>query len=229
MEVKRKNFAKLIDHTAVKIDATEEAIKKVCEEAKQWGFGAVAINSSYLPLAKRFLGDTGIKLVSTVSFPFGCALTESKVHEARSAIEKGADELDMVMNLGKFKSKDYEGVREDIKVVVENAKKYGSKFDKKIIIKVIIEAPLLSKEEIQIASKIVKEAKADFVKTSTGFGPRGTTPEDVKLIRNAVGKDMGVKAAGGIRNFEGALKMIEAGANRIGASHSIEMVKGWHP
>ncbi|MEM0006788.1 MAG: deoxyribose-phosphate aldolase [Candidatus Bathyarchaeia archaeon] len=203
----------MIDSTLVKATATKTEVEKLCSEAVQYEFGCVVVNPTYVKLAASLLEGTGIKVCSTVGFPFGVTLPEVKALEAIKAIEDGACELDMVVNLGALKSRDYELVRQDIRAVVDVKRLF-----KDIIVKVIIETPLLTTEEKIAACKLVKEAGADFVKTSTGLFGGGATVEDVRLMRQIVGKDMGVKAAGGIRSYADALAMIEAGANRIGTS-----------
>ncbi|MEM3617657.1 MAG: deoxyribose-phosphate aldolase [Candidatus Bathyarchaeia archaeon] len=209
----KKQLAKLIDSTLVKATATKTEVEKLCWEAIQYGFGCVVVNPTYVKLAASLLEGTGIKVCSTVGFPFGVALPEVKALEAIKTIEDGACELDMVVNLGALKSGDYELVRQDIRAVVDIKRLFRN-----ITVKVIIETPLLTTEEKITACKIVKEAGADFVKTSTGLFGGAATVEDVKLMRQVVGKDMGVKAAGGIRTYADAVAMIEAGANRIGTS-----------
>ncbi|MEM3873586.1 MAG: deoxyribose-phosphate aldolase [Candidatus Bathyarchaeia archaeon] len=217
----KKQLAKLIDSTLVKATATKTEVEKLCWEAIQYGFGCVVVNPTYVKLAASLLEGTGIKVCSTVGFPFGVALPEVKALEAIKAIEDGACELDMVVNLGALKSGDYELVRQDIRAVVDVKRLFRN-----ITVKVIIETPLLTTEEKITACKIVKEAGADFVKTSTGLFGGAATVEDVKLMRQVVGKDMGVKAAGGIRTYADAVAMIEAGANRIGTSTAKAIIQG---
>ncbi|RLF78816.1 deoxyribose-phosphate aldolase, partial [Thermococci archaeon] len=206
------NIAKYIDHTNLKSYATKEDIIKLCEEAKKYGFYAVCVNPYRVKLAKEHLKGTDIKVASVIGFPLGATPTEVKVFEAKKALENGADELDMVINIGALKDKNYEYVKKDIEDVTKVAHEKGA------IVKVIIETCYLSEEEKEIACKLAMEAGADFVKTSTGFGTGGATIEDVKLMRKVVGDKLGVKAAGGIRTYEEALAMINAGANRIGTS-----------
>ncbi|MEM3463920.1 MAG: deoxyribose-phosphate aldolase, partial [Candidatus Bathyarchaeia archaeon] len=205
--------AKIIDSTLVKAAATKSEVENLCRDAAQYGFCCVVVNPTYVKLATSLLEGTNVKVCSTVGFPFGVALPEVKALEAIKAIEDGASELDMVVNLGALKSGDYELVRRDIRAVVDVKRLFQD-----VIVKVIIETPLLTTEEKIAACKLVKEAGADFVKTSTGLFGGGATVEDVRLMRQIVGKDMGVKAAGGIRSYADALAMIEAGANRIGTS-----------
>ena len=214
------NIAKYIDHTNLKSYATKEDIIKLCEEAKKYGFYAVCVNPYRVKLAKEHLKGTDIKVASVIGFPLGATPTEVKVFEAKKALENGADELDMVINIGALKDKNYEYVKKDIEDVTKVAHEKGA------IVKVIIETCYLSEEEKEIACKLAMEAGADFVKTSTGFGTEGATIEDVKLMRKVVGDKLGVKAAGGIRTYEEALAMINAGANRIGTSSGVKIIEG---
>ncbi|WP_457752977.1 deoxyribose-phosphate aldolase [Thermococcus sp.] len=214
------DIAKYIDHTNLKPYATKEDIIRLCEEAKKYGFYAVCVNPYRVKLAKETLKGTDIKVASVIGFPLGATPTEVKVFEAKKALEDGADELDMVINIGALKDGDYDYVRRDIEEVVKVAHEKGA------IVKVIIETCYLTDEEKEIACKLAMEAGADFVKTSTGFGTGGATVEDVKLMRRVVGDKLGVKAAGGIRTYEQALEMIKAGANRIGTSSGVKIVEG---
>lgn len=212
-------LSKMIDHTLLKADATKEMIKVLCEEAIEYEFFSVCVNPYYVNFAKEQLNNSNVKVATVIGFPLGSTTKYAKLHEAQNAIRNGANELDMVINIGALKAKDYEIVKEDIEAVVNVAKG-------KALVKVIIETCLLENEEKVMACKLAKEAGADFVKTSTGFSTGGATVEDVKLMRKIVGESMGVKASGGIRDYKTAMKMIEAGANRIGASASIKIVKG---
>ncbi|MBS7646920.1 MAG: deoxyribose-phosphate aldolase [Candidatus Bathyarchaeia archaeon] len=221
MVVSRELLAKLIDSTMVKATATRSEVEKLCREAVQYGFRCVIVNPVYVRLAASRLRGTDVKVGSTVGFPFGVSLSDIKALEAVKAVEDGACELDMVMNLSAFKSGDYDLVKRDIEAVVAVKRLYSD-----IIVKVIIETPLLTNEEKVAACKIVKEVGADFVKTSTGLFGKGVTVEDVKLMRQVVGKDFGVKAAGGIRTYTDAIAMIEAGANRIGTSAATAIIQG---
>ena len=214
------NIAKYIDHTNLKSYATKEDIIKLCEEAKKYGFYAVCVNPYRVKLAKEHLKGTDIKVASVIGFPLGATPTEVKVFEAKKALENGADELDMVINIGALKDKNYEYVKKDIEDVTKVAHEKGA------IVKVIIETCYLTEEEKEIACKLAVEAGADFVKTSTGFGTGGATIEDVKLMRKIVGEKVGVKAAGGIRTYKQAIEMIRAGANRIGTSSGVKIVEG---
>lgn len=214
-----ENINKYIDHTLLKADATESEITVLCEEAKEYDFMSVCVNSSWVKKSAEILKDTDVKVCTVVGFPLGAASTEAKVFEAEQAVRDGATEIDMVINIGQLKSGNDEFVKEDIAAVV-NATKGEA------ITKVIIETALLTDEEKVNVSKLSKEAGADFVKTSTGFSTGGATIEDVKLMRETVGPDIGVKASGGVRDFAGAIDFIEAGASRIGASSGIAIVEG---
>ncbi len=219
MELTPEELARYIDHTLLKPEATPEQIKQVCREALQYHFASVCVNPSYVELVARELSGSDVKTCSVVGFPLGATLPEVKAFETRKAIELGAQEIDMVINIGALKSGDEELVGKDIEAVVEVA------HERDALVKVIIEAALLTDEEKVRACLIAKRAGADYVKTSTGFGPGGATVEDVKLMRATVGPSMGVKAAGGIRTLEKALAMIEAGATRIGASAGVKIVQ----
>lgn len=207
-----------IDHTLLKADATSEMIVKLCEEAKEYRFASVCVNSAYVPLAAKLLNGTDTKVCCVVGFPLGAALSEAKAAETRLSVAAGAEEVDMVINIGFAKAGEWQSVQQDIKTVVDAAHPAA-------IVKVIIECCLLTDEEKERACIAAKEAGADFVKTSTGFSVSGATEADVALMRRTVGADMGVKAAGGIRTYADAVKMISAGANRLGASAGIAIMK----
>ena len=221
MQISRKELAEIIDSTNVKAVATRSEIEKLCKEAVQYGFRCAVVNPVYVRFATKFLKGSNVKVCSTVGFPFGISLPETKALEAIKAVEDGAEELDMVINLSALKSGDYDFVKRDIAAVVD-----VKRLSKKIIVKVIIETAYLTRDEKIIACNLVKEAGADFVKTSTGFFGGGATVEDVTLMRQKVGKNMGVKAAGGIRTYTDAVAMIEAGANRIGTSKAVAIIEG---
>jgi deoxyribose-phosphate aldolase len=221
LKITREELAKLIDSTLVKAVATKSEIEKLCQEAIQYGFRCTVVNPVYVKFAAKLLEDSDVKVCSTVGFPFGVSLSEIKALEAVKAVEDGAKELDMVINLSALKSGDYEFVKRDIAAVVD-----VKRFSKEVIVKVIIETAYLTMEEKVIACKLAKEAGADFVKTSTGLFGEGATVEDVRLMRQTVGKNMGVKAAGGIRTYADAAAMIEAGANRLGTSTAAAIIKG---
>jgi deoxyribose-phosphate aldolase len=220
-----KKMAAMIDHTILKPEATSDEVRRLCKEAVEYGFASVCINSSNVILAAECLKGTPIPVCACVGFPLGAATTKAKAFEAKEAVENGAREIDMVINIGALKSGDYGRVKTDIEEVVIATKPAA-------IVKVIIEACLLTDEEKIKACELAKEAKADFVKTSTGFSKSGATVEDVELMRRVVGPEMGIKAAGGIRDYQKALKLLEAGACslgmsdscRIGASSSIKIV-----
>lgn len=207
----KKEMAKYLDDTLLKADATPEQIVKICEEAKTYGCASVCVNSSYVPLVAKELSGSEVKTCCVIGFPLGACTSESKAAETADSIEKGANEVDMVIQIGRAKAGEWDYVKSDIEAVVKAAAG-------KAIVKVIIETCLLTDEEKIKACQIAKEAGTDFVKTSTGFSTGGATVEDIRLMRETVGKDMGVKASGGVRDFEKAQAMIDAGATRIGTS-----------
>jgi deoxyribose-phosphate aldolase len=209
----------MIDHTLLKPDASHDQIAQLCYEARKYSFASVCINPTNVKLCAELLKDSGVPVCTVVGFPLGATPTEVKVFEAQQAIRDGASEVDMVINVGALKSKDYELAERDIASIARVCHAGNA------ILKVIIEAALLSDEEKVIACQLAKVAGADFVKTSTGFGPGGATLEDVALMRRVVGPSMGVKAAGGIRSYADAQKMIAAGASRIGASASVKIMQ----
>ena len=208
---------KYIDHTLLKPEATKEQITKLCQEARQYDFASVCVNTCYVPLAKELLAGSDVKVCCVVGFPLGAMDTVSKAFEAKTAVANGAQEVDMVINIGALKDKDYDYVTKDIATVVEASKP--------AIVKVIIEACLLTDEEKVEACKCSMNAKAEFVKTSTGFSTHGATPEDVALMKKTVGDVCKVKAAGGVRSYDDAMKMIEAGADRLGCSAGIKVME----
>jgi deoxyribose-phosphate aldolase len=209
----------MIDHTLLKPDATQDQVAQLCYEAKKHSFASVCVNPSYVKLCADLLKDSDVLVCTVIGFPLGATSTEAKAFEAQKALRDGAMEVDMVINVGALKSRDYELVERDIAAVARAVHAGGA------ILKVIIEAALLSDEEKVAACQLAKVARADFVKTSTGFGPGGATAEDVALMRRVVGLGMGVKASGGIRTYEDAKKMIAAGASRIGASASVKIAQ----
>jgi deoxyribose-phosphate aldolase len=212
------DLAKLIDHTLLKPEATRDEVVKLCEEAKKHRFASVCVNTTWVPLCKSMLAGTDVMVCAVVGFPLGAMTPTAKAYEAREAVRQGAKEIDMVINIGALKSRDYETVFEDICRVVKSSAPAG--------VKVILETSALSQEEKIIAISLSKLAGAAFVKTSTGFGKGGATVEDVQLMRQLVGNELGVKASGGVRTVEDAVKMAQAGANRIGASASVAIVTG---
>lgn len=215
-----RDVARMIDHTLLKPDATPKEVKTLCEEAKAYSFASVCVNPSFVPMCKDLLSGTKVKVCTVIGFPLGATTTETKRFEAEQALKNGAQEIDMVINIGRLKQNESEYVFNDINQVVLAAKKYGA------ICKVIIESSILTDEEKIKACILAKEAKADFVKTSTGFSKGGATAGDVALMRYVVGSTVGVKASGGIRTTEDAKLMIASGADRIGASASVKIVKG---
>jgi deoxyribose-phosphate aldolase len=216
---KKEQLAKLIDHTCLKPNATKEDIRHLCIEAKNFGFWSVCVNPANVSLANKLLEGTDVKICCVVGFPLGANTSEVKAFEAKKAIDDGANEVDMVFNIGAFKSGDYNFVKNDIFEVVQCAKSR-----KNVIVKVIIETGLLTEEEKVIASRLTMESGADFVKTSTGFNASGATVQDVELIRRIVGPNFGVKASGGIKKYSDALKLVKAGANRIGTSSGVAII-----
>ena len=208
---------KLFDHTILKADATRKDVKRVCDEAMAYSFCSVCVNSYYVPYVANLLHGSDVKICSVVGFPLGAMSTRAKALEAKIAVMDGADEIDMVINVGALKDRDYSVVLEDIKAVKEACGEH--------ILKVIIETCLLTNDEKVKACELAKEAGADFVKTSTGFSSAGAKVEDVRLMRETVGPDMGVKASGGIHDKEFAKELVDAGANRLGTSATIEIVE----
>jgi len=220
MKLTRNQLAQMIDSTLIRQTATKNDIIKLCQDAKKHQIGTVVVNPYYITLAHHTLEGSQVKVCSTIGFPMGTTLPEIKAQEARQAVKLGAQELDMVMNISAFKSKDYNTVKRDIEAVV-NIKHSNPN----TTVKVIIETTLLNDNEKTTACKLVKEAGADFAKTSTGLFGGGATVKDIRLMRRVVGKEMGVKAAGGIRTLKDALAMIRAGANRIGTSTAVNIVE----
>lgn len=215
-----QSIANLIDHTALKADTTKEQILTLCTEAKEYKFASVCVNPTWVKLAAEQLKEAeGVEVCTVIGFPLGASTPEVKRFETTNAIENGATEVDMVINIAALKDKDDELVERDIRAVVEAAKG-------KALTKVIIESCLLTEEEKIRACELSVKAGADFVKTSTGFSTGGATIEDITLMRKTVGPDIGVKASGGVRDLEGARAMVEAGATRIGASAGVSIVNG---
>ncbi len=212
------NINKLIDHTALKPNTNKESILKLIAEAKTYDFASVCVNPCWVALAHQELKNTDVKVCTVIGFPLGANTTEVKVFETKDAIEKGAQEIDMVINIAMLKDKEYDYVENEIHQIVEAAKD-------KAIVKVIIETCLLTDEEKIKACELSQKAGADFVKTSTGFSTGGATVHDIALVRKAVGAEMGVKASGGVHTHEEALAMVEAGATRIGASAGVKLLK----
>jgi deoxyribose-phosphate aldolase len=219
----RQEFAKIIDHTAIKPTATQSDVERLCAEAIEHGFGTVCIAPCWIKHAQEIIAGHNVKIGSVVGFPHGNTLTRVKRFEADHILDLGADEIDMVMNISAFKSGLHSLVVDDISAVVAEAKQSGE-----IIVKVIIETPLLGNaEEKRQACRFIVEGGADFVKTSTGFYETGATAEDIAVMKSTVGDAIGVKAAGAIRDFKTAASMIQAGAARIGASESVNILHGY--
>jgi deoxyribose-phosphate aldolase len=212
------DLAKLIDHTLLKPEASREEVVKLCDEARAHNFASVCVNTTWVPVAKAMLAGSSVKVCAVVGFPLGAMTPTAKAYEAREAVRQGASEIDMVINIGALKSRDYETVFEDICRVVKASKPAG--------VKVILECSALDHDEKVIACSLSKLAGAAFVKTSTGFAKGGATVEDVELMRRTVGAEMGVKASGGVRSSDDVRRMAEAGATRIGASASVAIVSG---
>ena len=212
------NIAQMIDHSLLKSEVTKEEIRRLCEEGKKYGFASVCVNPVWVSLCADFLRGSSVRICTVSGFPLGANKTETKVKEAEIAIKEGADEIDMVANIGALKSGDFKLVEEDIKAVRQA-------IGKEKILKVIIETAVLTNEEKTRATQITIDCGADFVKTSTGFGYPGATVEDVKLLKKVVGDKIGIKASGGIRDYETALKLIQAGATRIGTSSGVKIVE----
>ena len=214
-----KSLARMIDHTLLKPDATADMIAQLCYEARKYHFASVCVNPSFVKLCAQLLKDTDVKVCTVIGFPLGASSTEVKVFETKDALEKGATEIDMVINIGALKAGDHEYVANDIRQVVTVAHAADA------LIKVIIETALLTDEEKIVACLLAKEAGADFVKTSTGFSSGGANVHDVALMRRAVGPDLGVKASGGIHTHEDAEQLVAAGATRLGASAGIKIIQ----
>ncbi|HLR21040.1 MAG TPA: deoxyribose-phosphate aldolase [Tissierellaceae bacterium] len=212
------NINTMIDHTLLKADANREEIKNICKEAIENKFIAVCVNPTNIELSKEILKGTGVKIATVIGFPLGSNTKEVKAFEAKDAVKKGASEVDMVINIGALKDKEYSKVQEDIEYVVDSV-------GNEIIVKVIIETALLTEEEKKKACELAMEAGADFVKTSTGFSTAGATVEDVKLMKSIVGDKLEVKASGGIRDKNTAEKIIKAGATRLGTSSGVAIIR----
>lgn len=220
-ELTAEGLANMFDHTCLKAFAGQEDFRKLCEEARDNGFKMVAINSSPVSYCKSLLKDTPVHVGAAISFPLGQTTIETKCFETQNAIDNGADEIDYVINVGELKNGNYAYIEEEMQRITDICRKAG------VLVKVIFENCYLEKEEIVKVAEIAKKVKPDFIKTSTGFGTGGATPEDVKLMKDTVGDEVKVKAAGGIRDWETCRKMIEAGAERIGTSSSFKILEGF--
>ena len=219
MNITREQLAGMIDHTNLKAFADDAAIKKLCEEAKKYGFKALAINGAQIERCRKYLGDSPVCIGSTVGFPLGQMTIESKVFEAEDAIRKGAHEIDYVLNVSELKNGNKNYIEREMQEITEACHAHG------VVCKVIFENCYLTDDEKKTAAEIALKVRPDFIKTSTGFGTGGATVEDVRLMKAVVGDAVKVKAAGGIRDFETALAMIEAGAERLGTSAGVELMK----
>nr|WP_300002273.1 deoxyribose-phosphate aldolase [Tissierella sp.] len=215
-----ENIISMVDHTILKPEAKKEEIEVLCQEAIEYKFAAVCINPYYVSLCKDLLKDTDVKVATVIGFPLGANTSEVKAFETEDAIKNGANEIDMVINIGALKDKDYKTVKEDIEKVVKVAHAHEG-----VIVKVIIETALLEKEEKIKACELSMDAKADFVKTSTGFSTAGATVEDIELMKSVVGDHLEIKASGGVRDVESARAMIEKGATRLGTSSGVKIAK----
>ena len=211
------NYNKMIDHTVLKADTPLETVKRICDEAMEYGFASVCINPCHVAYCADYLKDSDVNVCTVIGFPLGANTSAVKAFETKDAIANGADEIDMVMNIGALKDKNYDLVRDDVKAVVEAAN--GT------LVKVILETCLLTEDEIKKACELCVEAKADYVKTSTGFSTRGATIEDVRIMKEAVHGKAKVKAAGGVRTPEDMVKIVAAGSDRIGTSAGCSLVK----
>lgn len=222
----REQLAKTIDQTLLSPTATLQAVHGLCVTAKRNHFAAVCINPSYIPIAKKVLSGSDVKICSVVGYPLGANSIETKVFEARDNVKKGADELDVVVNIGMIKSGNYSYIEKEIGIIISVIRREQmAEYNKHINVKIVIENGSLTKEEVKKVCKIVEESGADFIKTSTGFGVRGVELDDVRLIREVVTRNIGVKAAGGIRTFKDAQALIDAGATRIGTSSGINIIE----
>lgn len=210
------NYNKFIDHTALKADTTQAVITKLCDEAKEYHFASVCVNPTWVNYCAEYLKDTDVKVCTVIGFPLGANMPEVKAFEAKNAIEHGADEVDMVINIGALKDGNHELVYNDIKAVVDASGDH--------CVKVIIETCLLTDEEKVAVCELAKKAKATFVKTSTGFSTGGATPQDVALMKKTVGDELEVKASGGVRNYNDMMAVIQAGATRIGTSAGVKLM-----
>lgn len=217
-------MARMIDHTALKPETTQEQIRQLCNEARRYCFASVCVNACNVPLAAKMLRGSPVAVCTVIGFPLGATQTTTKVHEVREAIREGATEVDMVLNIGMLKSGCTDYVEQDIRAVVEEAREREGT-PGRVVVKVILETALLTDEEKVVASVLAQNAGANFVKTSTGFSKGGATASDVALMRRVVGQGMGVKASGGVRSREDAESMIAHGATRLGASASVEIMK----
>lgn len=224
MAIKPKDMAKMVDYTMISPQVTVYDVRDACKEARRYDFASVCVNPCFVPLAAKLLEKSSVKVSTVIGFPLGATTSETKAYETKDAIRNGAQEIDMVVNISAIKSHKWDIVKEDIKAVVDATKIAG--VTKDIITKVIIETSYLTEKEIVKMCEVVKKAGADFIMTSTGFANKGAESKSVSLIRKSVGRTMGVKANGGIDTFENALEMLDAGANRVGTSEGVLIVRG---
>lgn len=226
----KEQFAKLMDSTLLKPSATREEIIRFCEEAARYHFASVVVFPFWLPVVRRAMQESDVKIATVIGFPFGASGRSVKLYEARTAITNGANELDIVINIGALKSGEHNIVETEIRELVDTSRMAGLTQDaKRTVLKFILECHYLTSDEKKIACEIIRDAGGDFIKTSTGTAPTGATVEDIRLIRDVVGPDLGVKAAGGIRTTENAMEMLDAGASRIGTSNAAAIVDGYVP
>lgn len=226
----KEQFAKMMDSTLLKPTATREEIMRLCADAVKYHFATVVVFPFWLPVARRALEGSDVKLATVIGFPFGANGRASKLFEIKNAVTHGAKELDVVINISAMKSGEYGIVRSEVTEIVSNTRMAGMMEDaKRTVLKFIIECFYLTDDEKRMACEIIRDAGADFVKTSTGTAPGGATVEDIRLIRGVVGADMGVKAAGGIKSTEQAMEMLDAGASRIGTSNAVAIANGYDP
>ena len=222
----KEQLAKTIDLTYLKPVTSVKEIESLCKNAKKYHFASLCINPCMLTIAKRFLADSDVKVCSVVGFPLGANTTETKVFESKDNVKKGADEIDVVMNLGALKSGNYTFIEKELLIIVNVIRREQmAEYNKHINIKIIIETGNLLKDEIKKVCKIIEDIGADFIQTSTGYGARGVELDDVRLIREVVTRNIGVKASGGIRTFKDAQALIDAGATRLGTSAGIEIME----
>lgn len=219
LSIEREQLCGMFDHTCLKAYADHDMLEQLCKEAESNHFAMVAINSSPVSFCKALLKNTGVHVGAAISFPLGQTTIETKVYETKEAIKDGADEIDYVINIGELKNKNYAYIEEEMRRIVQTCR------ENNVLCKVIFENCYLTKEEIRQAALIAKTVKPDYIKTSTGFGTGGADPEDVRLMKDTVGEEVKVKAAGGIRSWEECKKMIDAGAERIGTSSSLKILK----
>lgn len=221
MTITRSYVASLIDHTLLKPDATKEGFEKLCKEARDYGFAMVAINPAPVKLCKELLQHSNVHVGAAIAFPLGQTTIEDKVNETKTAIENGADEIDYVINITELKAGNTDYIEDEMRCIVDVCRKHD------VIVKVIFENCYLTDDEKRAVAAIAKKVKPDFIKTSTGFGPSGATFDDVKLMREVVGNEVKIKAAGGIRTAADALKFIKLGVSRIGTSAGIDIINTW--